>query len=311
MLHIVYFFPTQLESRIAQLLEWNKRRPVITLSSDKFNTYIRSKPRNYSTVVMFTALQPGRGCSICKEAYDEFQIVANSWRYSNDYSSKLFFVMVDIDEGGVEAFQQLHITTAPTYFHFPSSGKRKPEDQYDVARNSYQAEPLAKWVTERTSVPFIVIRPPNYTLLMIWLPVILLAFIVGYLKRENLHIVYDSKYWAIAAMAWVFVMISGQMWNNIRGPPFAHRDPHSDITGYFSGTSQYQFIAETYIVLVLYGLISTGMILMNERFSFFEELGVQKVTPIVGLSLVVLVFGYLLSVFRMKYGGYPYSFLFR
>lgn len=45
-----------------------------------------------------------------------------------------------------------------------------------------------------------VMRPPNYTLLMIWLPVILLAFIVGYLKRENLHILYDPKYWAIAAM---------------------------------------------------------------------------------------------------------------
>ena len=76
------------------------------------------------------------------------------------------------------------------------------------------------------------------------------------------------------------------------------------------------------------------MILMNERLFFLEELGVHKgtyrirngfqhfcwyniraslpchyfllVTPIVGLSLVVLVFGYLLSVFRMKYGGYPY-----
>ena len=45
-----------------------------------------------------------------------------------------------------------------------------------------------------------VMRPPNYTLLMIWLPVILLAFIVGYLKRENLHILYEPKYWAIAAM---------------------------------------------------------------------------------------------------------------
>jgi hypothetical protein len=255
---------------------------------------------------MFTALNPGRGCSICKEAHDEFQVVANSWRYCNHYTSELFFVMVDIDEGGVEAFQQLHITTAPTYFHFPPSGKRKPEDQYDVARNSYQAEPLIKWVTERTGVPLEVMRPPNYTLLMIWLPVILLAFIVGYLKRENLHILYEPKYWAIAAMAWIFVMISGQMWNNIRGPPFAHKNPQTGGMGYFSGTSQYQFIAETYIVLVLYGLISTGVIMMNERFSFFEELGIQKVTPIVGLSIVVLVFGYLLSVFRMKYGGYPY-----
>ena len=43
-------------------------------------------------------------------------------------------------------------------------------------------------------------RPPNYMLLVIWLPVILLAFIVGYLKRENLYILYEPKYWAIAAM---------------------------------------------------------------------------------------------------------------
>ncbi|CAI8020488.1 Tumor suppressor candidate 3 [Geodia barretti] len=173
----------KLESRVSQLLEWNSRRSVITLSSDKFNAYVRSKPRNYSSVVMFTALKPGRGCSICKDAYDEYQIVANSWRYSNDYSSKLFFIMVDIDEDGVDAFQQLHITTAPTYFHFPPLGKRKPEDQYDVSRNSYQAEPLTKWVVERTGVP-----------------------------------------------AWIFVMISGQMWNNIRGPPFAHKDPHTGAT---------------------------------------------------------------------------------
>lgn len=52
-----------------------------------------------------------------------------------------------------------------------------------------------------------VMRPPNYTLLMIWLPVILLAFIVGYLKRENLHILYEPKYWAIAAMVCIYIGI--------------------------------------------------------------------------------------------------------
>lgn len=42
-----------------------------------------------------------------REAYDEYQIVANSWRYSQQYSSELFFVMVDIDEDGMDAFQQV------------------------------------------------------------------------------------------------------------------------------------------------------------------------------------------------------------
>ena len=29
---------------------------------------------------------------------------------------------------------QLQLTTAPTYFHFPSSGRRKSEDKYDISR---------------------------------------------------------------------------------------------------------------------------------------------------------------------------------
>lgn len=45
-------------------------------------------------------------------------------------------------------------------------------------------------------------RPPNYTLLMIWIPVILLASVIGYLKRENLYMLYDTRYWAVAAMVW-------------------------------------------------------------------------------------------------------------
>lgn len=301
----------KLESRVAQLLEWNAKRSIITLSSDKFNTYVRSKPRNYSVIAMLTALKPQRQCTVCKEAYDEYLILANSWRFSQQYSTELFFVMVDIDEDGMDAFQQLHLTTAPTYFHFPVSGKRKQEDRYDVSRHGYQAETLGKWVADRTGIQISVMRPPNYTLLMIWIPVIILATIVGYFKRENLHVLYNTRYWAVAAMAWVFIMLSGQMWNHIRGPPFAHRNPQTGETGYFSGTSQFQFIAETYIVLGLYALISVGMILMNEKFDVFEDMGVQKVTPMIGLGLVVLVFAYLLSIFRMKYQGYPYSFLFR
>ena len=34
-----------------------------------------------------------------RQANEEFQIVANSWRYSQQYSNKMFFAMVDYDEG--------------------------------------------------------------------------------------------------------------------------------------------------------------------------------------------------------------------
>ena len=101
------------------------------------------------------------------------------------------------------------------------------------------------------------------------------------------------------------------MWNHIRGPPLYYKNPQTGQTGYFSGTSQYQFIAETYVILALYAVISIGIVLMGDKFTVLEEMGIQKYTPMIGLCVVVLVFGYLLSIFRMKYGGYPYSFLFR
>lgn len=56
----------KLEAKVAQMLEWNVRRSVITLSSDKFSTYVRSKPKNYSVIATFTALKPHRQCSICQ-----------------------------------------------------------------------------------------------------------------------------------------------------------------------------------------------------------------------------------------------------
>ena len=49
---------------------------------------------------------------IFRHANEEFTIVANSFRYSQTYSNKLFFAMVDFDEGS-DVFQmvcfQLHI----------------------------------------------------------------------------------------------------------------------------------------------------------------------------------------------------------
>lgn len=56
------------------------------------------------------------------------------------------------------------------------------------------------------------------------------------------------------------------------------------------------------------GIMALGMILLNERFAIFDDMGIQKVMPMVGLGLVVLDFGYILSIFRMKYHGYPYRY---
>lgn len=58
----------------------------------------------------------------------------------------------------------------------------------------------------------------------------LLVILIGgllYIRRKNLEFLYNRTYWAIGALCVVFAMTSGQMWNHIRGPPYAHRNPQT------------------------------------------------------------------------------------
>jgi oligosaccharyltransferase complex subunit gamma len=45
-----------------------------------------------------------------------------------------------------------------------------------------------------------------------------------YLKRNNLQFLYNKTSWSIFVIGLVLIFISGQMWNQIRGPPMFHRN---------------------------------------------------------------------------------------
>ncbi|XP_027491838.1 tumor suppressor candidate 3 isoform X2 [Corapipo altera] len=224
-----------LAEKVEQLMEWSSRRSVIRMNGDKFRRFVKAPPRNYSVIVMFTALQPQRQCSVCRQANEEYQVLANSWRYSSAFSNKLFFTIVDYDEGA-DVFQQLNMNSAPTFMHFPPKGKPKRADTFDLQRIGFAAEQLAKWIADRTDVHIRVFRPPNYSGTI---ALALLVSLVGgllYLRRNNLEFIYNKTGWAMAALCVVFAMTSGQMWNHIRGPPYAHKNPQNGQVWYFCST---------------------------------------------------------------------------
>lgn len=70
-----------------------------------------------------------------------------------------------------------------------------------------------------------------------------------YLRRNNLEFLYNKQMWAVAAVFFCFAMVSGQMWNQIRGPPFFHRSKTGPV--YINSGSHGQFVLESYIVAVL------------------------------------------------------------
>ena len=163
---------------------------LIKLNQKDFTTYVRGS-KDYHVMVMFTAVTPERGCSICAEASEEFKILANSIRYTTSPSDhgKIFFVSVDYDEhGGADIFQQMKLKSgktnfihkrlfiafsilslinlfylAPAFILFPPNGKSKKDDNFEVQKHGYQAETLASWIQNRAQVQIRVYRPPNYS----------------------------------------------------------------------------------------------------------------------------------------------------
>lgn len=296
-----------LGERSQQLMDMAVKKPILNMNSEKFKQFVKATPRNYSVIVMFTALSPNRQCGICKHAADEYQLVGNSWRYSQSFSNKLFFAVVDFDEGS-EVFQSLQLNSAPVFMHFPAKGRPKKLDTLDIQRVGFSSENIARWVAERAEIQIRIFRPPNYSGLLAL--IVLLAMVVGllYLRKNNLDFLYNSTTWALISLAFVFVMTSGQMWNHIRGPPFMQKTQGGNIA-YIHGSSQGQFIVETYIIAMLYAAVSLGMVLLTEAASKREDVGKRRIFAIFGLGLVAFFFSLILSIFRTKAQGYPYSFL--
>ncbi|KAG7241947.1 hypothetical protein INR49_024694 [Caranx melampygus] len=303
---------TLLSEKVTQMMEWASKRSVIRMNGEKFRRFVKAPPRNYSVVIMFTALQPQRQCGVCRQADEEFQVLANSWRYSSAFTNKVFFASVDFDEGS-DVFQMLNMNSAPTFLHFPSKGKPRRADTYELQVRGFAAEQLARWVSDRTDVQIRVIRPPNYAgpLLLGFL----LAVIGGlaYLRRHNLEFLFNKNVWAFSALCFVLIMTSGQMWNHIRGPPYAHKNPSTGQVSYIHGSSQAQFVAETHIVL-LFSILQLIHIRRTDKADVSPppcppRPAYSYLTVMMScIGLVMLFFSCLLSIFRAKYHGYPYSF---
>merc|ERR1711902_264255 len=101
--------------------------------------------------------------------------------------------------------------------------------------------------------------------------------------------------WGTLALFFVFAMISGQMWNHIRGPPLVHKTQNG--VAYIHGSSQGQFVLETYFVMILYGMVTFGMILLADAAEGRGDVGKRRWLAIVGLAMVAFFFSLILSIF--------------
>ena len=120
-----------------------------------------------------------------------------------------------------------------------------------------------------------VFRPPNYTGTMALL--ILFGLVGGlvYLRRNNLEFLFNKTTWCMLAIFFVLSMLSGQMWNHIRGPPFVHKSQNGGVA-YIHGSSQVSKIFWSPRTFVLRLLVLFFIITKCSVVEFFPTIGISS-----------------------------------
>lgn len=95
------------------------------------------------------------------------------------------------------------------------------------------------------------------------------------------------------------------MFNHIRKVPYAQPDGKGGLN-YFAGGFQNQFGLETQIVAAIYGVLSFATISLALKVPRIADQRAQQVAVLVWGGVILAVYSFLLSVFRIKNGGCEY-----
>ncbi|RYP72908.1 hypothetical protein DL771_003946 [Monosporascus sp. 5C6A] len=282
--------------------------------SDSSYRKLTSAPRDYSVAVVLTALDQKFGCGLCHEFQPEWDLLARSWTKGDKRGdSRLLLSTLDFSDGR-DTFISLGLQTAPVLFLFqPTTGPHavaNPEPlRYDFTSGPPTAEQVHAWIArhlpDRPHPP--VKRPVNW---MGWTVAIVSGLAtVGIFSKAwpiLLPIIQNRNLWAALSLIGILLFTSGHMFNQIRKVPYVAGDGRGGIT-YFAGGFQNQFGLETQIIAFLYGLLSFATISLAIKAPRERNPKVQQVMVIVWGCLMYLVYGFLLSIFRVKNGGYPFK----
>ncbi|KAG9292054.1 hypothetical protein G9A89_017954 [Geosiphon pyriformis] len=312
-----------------------KHDGVVELNSDLFDEFL-AKPRNYSFVVLLTALDSSINCQPCREFDPEFRLVARSWQ-TTKLPSRLYFGILDF-KNGREIFTKLKQTTAPSCWYYPATdgsfAKDVSEpDRYDFATKGFGGENFASYLAIQlgTSVP--VKRPPNYSLMMLISFFLIGALAVFKLIFPTIQKAFQNKNtWAALSLVIILMMISGHMWNHIRTPPYITSTGGS--INYVAAGFQSQYGLESQIVAILCKTDSYKfsifklheMVSIQTPFIFgntdgfcafsvvslivsvpkFENKTKQRFGVYLWMGILIVMFSFLFALFRIKYPGYPF-----
>ncbi|KAL8834614.1 MAG: hypothetical protein Q9176_007393 [Flavoplaca citrina] len=278
-------------------------------------TYERltATPREYTVAVLLTALEARFGCQLCRDFQPEWDVVGKSWvKGDKKGDSRLILGTLDFANGR-GTFQKLMLQTAPVMMLFPPTiGPHAKRDaqaiRYDFTTGPQSAEQVNDWIIrhlpEGPRPPMY--RPINYMRLVTIITTILgLVSFFSIAAPYLIPIIQNRNLWAAISLITILLFTSGHMFNHIRKVPYVAGDGKGGIS-YFAGGFSNQFGLETQIVAAMYGTLSFATIALALKVPRMADPKKQQIAVFVWGAVVFAMYSFLLSVFRVKNGGYPF-----
>nr|CAG8478388.1 10406_t:CDS:2 [Entrophospora candida] len=295
-----------LESKVEKLnKETQINNGIVELDSRLYEEYT-GKPRNYSMIILLTAMEPRLNCKPCRDFEPEFQLVASSWLKTANDPSRLYFGVLDFRDGK-EVYSKLKLNNAPSIYYFPPTtgpyGKEISEpDRYDFNKHGFLAEELAGYLSNNLGTRIRIQRPFDY--LKLFIAVFLLIGSLATIKLAYPYIksfIWNKNTWATVTLVVILLMISGHMWNHIRGPPYIiSQNGH---ISYIAPGYSNQLGMESQIVAIIYGVCAFSVISLITAVPKINDKTKQRFT--LWMGVLVAVYSVLFSLFRLKNPGYP------
>ncbi|KAJ8125598.1 hypothetical protein O1611_g8041 [Lasiodiplodia mahajangana] len=274
---------------------------------------LTSAPRDYSVAVLLTALDAKYGCQLCGMFQPEWDILGKSWiKGDKNGESRLILGTLDFSDGR-ETFMSLGLQTAPVLLLFqPTTGPHavpNPDPlRYDFTSGAPTAEQVRDWLARHLpNRPHpSVYRPVNYARWVV--TIVSLLGVVGVIFKLSpylLPIIKSRNVWAGLSLLGILLFTSGHMFNQIRKVPYVAGDGRGGIS-YFAGGFQSQYGLETQIIGFIYALLSFATIYLALRAPRTQDTHMQQLMVIIWGIILTVTYSFLLSIFRVKNGGYPF-----
>ncbi|CAK7271420.1 oligosaccharyl transferase subunit ost3/OST6 [Sporothrix epigloea] len=277
-----------------------------------FQSLVAGSPRDYSSLILLTAMDPRYGCQLCREFQPEFDLLARSWTKGDKAGeSRVIFATIDFTDGR-ETFQSLGLQTAPVLLFYPATAgphaSASPDYiRYDFSNGPGPAEMVHHWLARhlpgRPHPP--VNRPINWFAWVTGITMLLGSITALFVAWPYvLPIIQNRNIWAAISLISILLFTSGHMFNHIRRVPYVTGDGRGGVS-YFAGGFQNQLGMESQIIGALYGILSFAAISLAVKVPRIVDKKTQQVVALLWGFVIFFVYSFLLRIFRFKNGGYP------